>query len=73
MRGLVSASLREAFLTGLLWMGICIVFDLADRVLIKHPWRLTFKQFYVGYQPRLALIYLAVFGGPLVGYLLVRI
>ncbi|MBS1399758.1 MAG: hypothetical protein KH054_01015 [Firmicutes bacterium] len=73
MRGLVSPSLREAFFTGLLWMGICIVFDLVGWVLIKHPWRLTFKQFYVEYQPWITLIYLAIFLGPLVGYLLVRI
>ena len=46
-----------------------ILFSLFGWVLIKHPWSLSFKEFYVDYQPWITLIYLAIFAGPLVGYL----
>lgn len=45
-----------------------IVFDVFGWVLIKHPWSLSFKEFYVDYQPWITLIYIAIFAGPLVGY-----
>lgn len=38
-------------------------------VMIKHPWNLTFKEFYVDYQPWISLIYLAIFLGPVIGFL----
>ena len=50
------------------WAGICIVFDVFGWVLIKHPWSLTFKGFYVDYQPWITLIYLAIFLGPVIGF-----
>ena len=37
-----------------------------------HPWRLTFKKFYFDYQPWITLIYLAIFVGPSVGFLIAR-
>ena len=52
---------------------ICIVFDVFGWVLIKHPWSLSFKEFYVDYQPWITLIYIAIFAGPLVGYLIMLI
>ena len=70
MQGLETPTLKEALLTGLLWMGICIVFDLLGWVIIKHPWSLSFKEFYIDYQPWITLIYIAIFLGPLVGFLL---
>ena len=70
MHGLETTTLKEALLTGLLWMGICIVFDLLGWVIIKHPWSLSFKEFYIDYQPWITLIYIAIFLGPLVGFLL---
>ena len=70
MHGLETPTLKEALLTGLLWMGICIVFDLLGWVIIKHPWSLSFKEFYIDYQPWITLIYIAIFLGPLVGFLL---
>ncbi len=69
MRGLSNPSLQEALITGAIWAGICIVVDLVGWVLIKHPWRLTFKQFYVEYQPWITLIYIAIFLGPVIGFL----
>lgn len=65
-------SLHEAVITGLLWAAICAVFDLFAWVVIRHPWSLTFRQFYVEYQPWLTLIYIAIFLGPVVGFLLCR-
>ena len=68
MRGLEGPTLADALQTGAIWAGICIVFDVFGWVLIKHPWSLSFKEFYVDYQPWISLIYLAIFLGPLVGY-----
>ena len=70
MRGLETPTMTDALITGAIWAGICIVFDVFGWVLIKHPWSLTFKEFYVDYQPWITLIYLAIFLGPLIGYLL---
>ena len=70
LKGLGHPTLIEAFITGAIWVFICIVFDVFGWVIIKHPWHLTFKQFYVEYQPWITLIYLAIFLGPVLGYLL---
>ena len=69
MQGLDTPTFQDAIFNGLIWAGICIVFDVFGWVLIKHPWSLTFKQFYVEYQPWISLIYLAIFLGPIVGFL----
>ena len=69
MRGAVSPHIGDAVNMGLLWMGICIVFDVFGWVIVKHPWSLTFRQFYVEYQPWITLIYIAIFLGPVVGWL----
>jgi hypothetical protein len=68
MRTLPDPTLTEALTTGAIWVSICIVFDLFGWVLIKHPWSLTFKQFYVEYQPWITLVYIAIFLGPVIGY-----
>jgi membrane-associated phospholipid phosphatase len=60
--------MAEALTTGAIWVSICIIFDFVGWVLIKHPWSLTFKQFYVEYQPWITLIYIAIFMGPVIGY-----
>ena len=69
MRGVAVPSISEALTTGLIWVGICIVFDVFGWVIVKHPWSLSFKEFYVDYQPWISLIYLAIFLGPVIGYL----
>lgn len=70
MRGLPAPTLGEALRTGAVWAGVCIVFDLVGWVLVKHPWSLTFRGFYVDYQPWITLIYLAIFIGPVIGFFL---
>jgi hypothetical protein len=42
-----------------------ILIDFVSFVLIPHPYAFTFKEFYVGYQPWLTIIYLAIFISPL--------
>ena len=71
MKGIADPTMTEAFVTGGIWAGICIVADLVGWVLVKHPWRLTFKQFYVEYQPWITLIYIAIFLGPVIGSLFI--
>ncbi len=71
LRGIEKPSLNEALITGGVWMGICIVFDIFGWVLIKHPWSLSFRGFYIEYQPWISLIYMAIFLGPVVGYYLI--
>ena len=68
MRGLPSPGIMEALRTGVFWVGICVVFDLIGWVLVKHPWSLTFRQFYLEYQPWITFIYIAIFAGPVIGY-----
>ena len=70
MHGLAVPTMMEAVITGAIWTGICIVFDLFGWVIFKHPWSLTFKEFYIDYQPWITLIYIAIFLGPIVGFLL---
>ena len=69
MKGIAEPSVSDALVTGLCWMGICMVFDVFGWVIIKHPWSLTFRQFYIEYQPWITLIYIAILLGPVVGYL----
>lgn len=70
MNGLSNPTLTEALITGLIWTSICIVFDLFGWVIIKHPWSLSFKEFYIDYQPWISLIYIAIFLGPVIGFIL---
>ncbi len=69
MRKVNNFTLKKTMATGGLWAGISIVIDLVGWVLIKHPWSLTFKQFYVEYQPWITLVYLAIFLAPVIGFL----
>ena len=41
-----------------------MIVDLVGWVLIPHPWRMTFKEFYVDYQPWINLIYLIILLAP---------
>ena len=70
LRGINVPTLTEAIVTGAVWSGICIVFDIFGWVIVKHPWSLSFKAFYIDYQPWISLIYLAIFLGPVIGYVL---
>jgi hypothetical protein len=69
-RGLESLTIADAVITGLIWVSITIVFDVFGWVIIKHPWSLSFRGFYIDYQPWISLIYLAIFLSPLLAYLI---
>ncbi len=56
----------EAFMIGLTWTAITILFDLVAWVLIKHPWSMTFKEMYIDYQPWITLIYISIFISPFI-------
>jgi hypothetical protein len=55
---------REMVQLGLFWMIVSILVDLIGWVLIPHPWAMTFKEFYLDYQPWITLIYLIIFASP---------
>ncbi|MCL4528077.1 MAG: hypothetical protein M1282_01540 [Chloroflexi bacterium] len=55
----------EALRLGIFWAFICVVLDLISWVLIPHPWAMTFKEFYVDYQPWITMIYLIIFASPI--------
>jgi hypothetical protein len=58
---------HEAFALCVLWLPAAAAVDLIARVLIKHPWRMTYHELYVDCQPWITLVYAAVFVGPIVG------
>jgi hypothetical protein len=62
-------TLYELVLTSLLWGTLTIIVDVVGWVIIKHPWSLTFKEFYIDYQPWITLIYLAIYISPFLAYL----
>jgi hypothetical protein len=63
---------RDALVLGASWTLITIVFDLFGWVIIRHPWRMTFKEMYVDYQPWITLIYLSIFISPFIAALFIR-
>ena len=72
LRKVKDLTLKKAMATGALWAGISIVIDLVGWVLIKHPLSLTFRQFYIEYQPWITLVYLAMFTAPVIGFFIVN-
>ncbi|MCR5339717.1 MAG: hypothetical protein K6E60_00065 [Saccharofermentans sp.] len=70
LRKVKDLTLGKAMATGALWAGISIVIDLVGWVLIKHPLSLTFRQFYIEYQPWITLVYLAMFIAPVIAFLI---
>lgn len=73
LNSLASITLNEVALTATVWLGITLVVDLIGWVIVKHPWSLTFKEFYVDYQPWITLIYLTIFASPFIAYLILQI
>ncbi|SFI03187.1 hypothetical protein SAMN04487830_11871 [Pseudobutyrivibrio sp. OR37] len=69
LSGLSETTLQTALITGAIWAIVSIVIDLVGWVLIPHPLQLSFKQFYVEYQPWITLVYIAIFLGPVLGFL----
>ena len=66
--GLETITLSNVLATSIIWGTITVVFDLIGWVLIKHPWSLTFKEFYVDYQPWITLIYISIYASPFIAY-----
>ncbi|WP_197027976.1 hypothetical protein [Butyrivibrio sp. WCE2006] len=71
MSGLDERTLSAAIIAGAIWAFVSIIVDLVGWVLIPHPLQLSFKQFYIEYQPWITLVYVAIFLGPVIGYFLV--
>lgn len=57
--------------TSLIWGTLTVVFDLVGWVLVKYPWSLSLREFYVEYQPWITLIYLIIYASPWLAYLCV--
>lgn len=62
-------TLHEAIITSIVWGTLTIIVDVVGWVIIKHPWSLTFKEFYIDYQPWITLIYLAIYISPFLAYM----
>lgn len=68
LNGLETITLLNVIMTSLIWGTITVIFDLIGWVLIKHPWSLSFKEFYVDYQPWITLIYITIYASPFIAY-----
>lgn len=66
--GLETVALSNVTATSVIWGTITVVFDVIGWVLIKHPWSLTFKEFYIDYQPWITLIYITIYASPFIAY-----
>lgn len=73
LHGLEVITLSDVIATSLIWGTITVVFDLFGWVLIKHPWSLTFREFYIDYQPWITLIYITIYASPFIAYGFMRI
>jgi len=68
LASLSAASWQNAFITALVWGTLTLVIDIFGWVIVKHPWSLSFKQFYIEYQPWITLIYIAIYASPLLAF-----
>jgi len=55
---------REATALSFSWLIAAMVVDFVGFVVVRNPWSLTPRQFYVDYQPWITLIYVAIFASP---------
>lgn len=73
LHGLETVTLTNVAATSLIWGTITIIVDLIGWVLVKHPWSLSFKEFYIDYQPWITLIYLTIYASPFIAYAIMQI
>ena len=73
LNGLEAITLSNVIYTSFIWGTTTVVFDVIGWVLIKHPWSLTFKEFYIDYQPWITLIYMAIYASPFISYALMNL
>lgn len=71
--GLETIALQDAMMTSLVWGTITVIFDWFGWVVIKHPWSLTAREFYIDYQPWISLIYVAIYASPFIAYGFVKL
>ncbi len=67
-KGLDAVTLSNVIATSILWGTSAIVIDLVGWVLIKHPLSLTFRRFYIEYQPWITLVYVVMYASPFITY-----
>lgn len=60
-------AMKAALPLGILWCLASIAIDTLGWVLIPHPFAMTWKEFFVDYQPWITLIYLTIFASPFIG------
>lgn len=68
LRGLETVNMSDVIITSLVWGTITVIFDLFGWIIIKHPWSLTLKEFYIDYQPWITLIYITIYSSPFIAY-----
>ena len=68
LTGLGTVTFSNVIATSIIWGTITILFDLIGWVVIKHPWSLSFKEFYIDYQPWITLIYITIYASPFIAY-----
>lgn len=66
--GLEVLTLSNVIATSITWGTITVVFDMFGWVVIKHPWSLSFKEFYIDYQPWITIIYITIYASPFIAY-----
>ena len=67
-KGIDIVTLTDVIIVSLVWGTIAVFFDLLGWVVIKHPWSLTLKEFYIDYQPWITIIYVAIYASPFITY-----
>jgi len=72
-KSLDTITLANVIETSILWGTSAIVIDLVGWVLIKHPLSLTFKRFYIEYQPWITLVYIIMYASPFITYILMNL
>lgn len=73
LSGLEEVTILNVIITSIVWGTLTIVFDLLGWVLVKHPWSLTFKEFYIEYQPWITLIYITIYASPFIAYVIANL
>lgn len=67
-KGIDVVKFRNVIMTSILWGTISIIFDLFGWIIIKHPWSLSAKEFYINYQPWITIIYITIYASPFIAY-----
>ncbi|MCI8384317.1 MAG: hypothetical protein HFJ33_05605 [Clostridia bacterium] len=72
LKGLDTITLSNVIVTSIIWGTSAIVIDLVGWVLIKHPLSLTFRRFYIEYQPWITFVYLVMYASPFIAYWIIQ-